>query len=228
MGTHITEKGVGIFESIDHAFIVMDANDSYQSGVLFNEGGNPRWQLRSDGLQNSEFEIVSRESGNVIRLRINQDGKFIFISAGSGLIRGAISGYETDWIQENAVQNTWYDISTSDINDVELNGVTHDNSGQLTVTEPGIYFAMWSISSEVTATNQHIQIAFNVNGTELQEGQNHYESFGTSKEFPISGNTHLNLTDNATVEIAIRTTDTGTPDIEVSHFSLTLHQIGGN
>ena len=111
--------------------------------------------------------------------------------------------------------------------DGQLNEVTHDGSGKMTVLIAGRYHCLWSCSSEVSATNQHIQLAFSVNGTETSDGMNHYESFGTSKQFPTSGNAILDLAANDTVEVSMRTTDAGTPDLSVDHLNISLNHVGG-
>ncbi len=146
---------------------------------------------------------------------------------GSGLPYGSVWGNEIDWVQTNAAQDTWYEISDANITTGQLNEVTHDGNGQLTIGIAGRYHCIWSVTSEVTAANQHIQITFSVNGTEISDGMNHYESFGVSRQFPISGNAILDLAATDTLEVSIRTTDAGTPDISVDHYNISINQIGG-
>lgn len=139
---------------------------------------------------------------------------------------GSLYGNEIAWTQANAVQNTWYEIIDASIANGLLSNITHDGNGKLTALEAGIYLGIWSVTSTVDAANKHIQIAFCVDGSAMEAaGMNHYESTGISREFPIPGQTHLNLSANATVAVAIRTTDTGTPDISVDHINLSINQI---
>lgn len=160
------------------------------------------------------------------RVGIDSAGVVRFLNTG-GLPFGSAYGNEIAWAQASAAQNTWYEISDSDMATGQLNNVTHDGNGQLTVLTAGMYYAVWSCTSEVSATNKHVQLTFSINGTETNDGLNHYESFGTSKQFPVSGNAILDLAANDTVEIAIRTTDAGTPNLAVDHLNITLVQIGG-
>lgn len=163
-------------------------------------------------------------SGNDLIVEADGDS---YWKGGGGLPFGSVYGNEINWTQANAVQNTWYKISDADMTTGQLHNVTHDGNGQLTVTEPGMYHAVWSCSSEIDAASKHVQITFCVNGTETNDGMNHYESFGVSRQFPIPGNAILDLPDNATVEVSIRTTDVGTPNLLVDHLNITLFQIGG-
>jgi len=165
-------------------------------------------------------------TGLVDRLELDSAGVVKFLNTG-GLPFGSVYGNEIGWTQVNAVQNTWYEISDADMVAGQLNAMTHDGNGQLTVLVAGMYYAVWSCSSEVAAANQHIQITFSVNGTEINDAINHYESFGISRQFPVAGNGILDLAANDTVEVSIRTTDAGTPDISVDHLNITLVQIGG-
>jgi hypothetical protein len=146
---------------------------------------------------------------------------------GGGLQFGNCYGNEIGWTQANAVQNTWYDISDADMADGKLHGVTHDGSGQLAVSKAGMYAADWSGSFEADAANVHIQIAFSINGTEVGDGLNHFETFGVSRQDPCSGTAILDLAASDTVNVSIRTTDAGTPDLAIDHLMLRLIQIGG-
>lgn len=164
--------------------------------------------------------------GATNRLKIDSSGKVIFIGT-AGLVFGSCRGMEIGWIQANAVQNTWYDILDADFVDEQLHGITHDGNGKLTVTEPGMYAADWTGSFEADAANVHIQITFSINGTEGDLGMNHIETVAISREFPCSGTTFLDLADNDTVNVSIRTTDAGTPDLVVDHLTIRLFQVGG-
>jgi hypothetical protein len=139
---------------------------------------------------------------------------------------GSCYGTEIGWTQAGAVQNTWYDISNSSMVDGELNGVTHDGSGKLTATKSGMYAADWAGSFEADAANKHVQITFSINGTEGVPGLIHFETVAISREQACSGNAILDLSANDTVNVSIRTTDAGTPDILVDHLLIRLVRIG--
>jgi hypothetical protein len=143
-------------------------------------------------------------------------------------IYGSCWGNEIGWSQANAVQNTWYDISDADMEDGQLLGVTHDGSGQLTVLAGGRYACIYTMAIEADALNQHIQTTFSVNGVATDDGVNHVETFGSSKQQAISGVAILDLEDGDTVETAIRTTDAGTPTLSVDHLNLALRRVSGS
>ena len=138
---------------------------------------------------------------------------------------GSCYGMEIGWIQANAVQNTWYDISDADIVDGELYKTTHDGSGQLTVTEAGKYLADWAGAFEADAAHVHILIAFSINGTEVDQGMNHFATASVNREESCAGNAILDLAVDDTINVSIRTTDAGTPDLLVDHLMLRLYQI---
>ncbi len=150
-----------------------------------------------------------------------------FVGAGSGLQYGSCCGMEIEWIQANAVQNQWYDVSDADMVDGKLNGITHDGNGQLTISTDGMYMADWAGAFEADAVHVHILIAFSVNGTEVDAGMNHFATAGTNREESCAGNAILELSANDTVNISIRTTDAGTPDLLIDHLMIRLVQIGG-
>jgi hypothetical protein len=56
---------------------------------------------------------------------------------------------------------------------------------------------------------------------------NHFETIGLDKQGTISGTAILSLAANATLEVSVRTTDTGTPNISCDHLNITVVQIGG-
>jgi hypothetical protein len=159
-------------------------------------------------------------------VEVESDGDIVFVGGG-GLQFGNCYGNEIGWSQAAAVQNTWYDISDADMTNGGLHGITHDGNGQLTVSKAGWYAADWSGAFEADATNVHIQITFSVNGTETSDGLNHFETFGTSKQQSMSGIAILDLAANDTVNVSIRTTDAGAPDLAIDHLMLRLSQVGG-
>ncbi len=154
-------------------------------------------------------------------------GPVIFSGDGSGLLFGSCQGMEIDWTQANAAEDTWYDISDASMSDGKLHGVTHDGSGKLTVTEPGIYLALWAGAFEADAANIHFLVTFSVDGTEGDPGMNHFETVAVNREQAMSGIALLDLAANQTVNVSIQTTDAGTPDLFVDHLLIVLVQIGG-
>jgi hypothetical protein len=140
---------------------------------------------------------------------------------------GSCYGNEIGWSQAAAVQNTWYDISDSNMVDGGLHGITHDGNGQLTVSKAGWYMIVWDGAFEADAANVHVQVAPSINGTETGSGMNHFETAAANRQETIGGNTMLDLAANDTVNMSIRTTDAGAPDLAIDHLMFTLCQWGG-
>ena len=168
-----------------------------------------------------------QNSGGTAMLVIDKDANLIFKNAGKGLPFGSCAGDEIAFSQASMVQNTWYPISDADIVDGQLNLITHDGSGKLTVTEPGKYMATYSVSIEMSGANNHAKLGFLVNGSIVTDGKLHVHFPNANEEFSITGNAILNLADNATVEVGVMNPDPGTPTATVDHLNLTLVQVGG-
>lgn len=150
-----------------------------------------------------------------------------FTGSGFGWPYGSCWGNEIAFVQAAAVQNTWYLISDTDMTDGQLNNVTHDGSGKLTVTIAGRYLVNYSVVASSSVANKHIATAIAVNGTPVSDGVAH-SSLGTASDsVPFASTAILSLAANDTVETAIRTTDAGTPDIAVDHVNISLVQVGG-
>lgn len=191
-------------------------SDGYTAVTLFDGV----WSLNVGGASSLG------DGGLIDYTEITAEGDVVFHGT-AGLQFGSCYGVEVGWIQANAVQNTWYDISDADMVDGQLHGITHDGNGQLTVGKTGMYAADWAGAFEADAANVHVQITFSVNGTEVNPGMNHFETVAVSREYACSGNAILDLTVDDTVNVSMRTTDAGTPDLLIDHLMLRLIQIGG-
>lgn len=148
---------------------------------------------------------------------------------GSGLPYGSCYGNEIGWSQASAAQNTWYIISDTDMTDATggLNLVTHDGSGKLTVTKAGHYLVNYSVTMECSVLNKHVQTGISINGTVINDAIQHYEVATPNAQLTIGSTAVVKLAASGYVEIAVRTTDTGTPDLSVDHLNFSIVQVGG-
>jgi len=148
---------------------------------------------------------------------------------GSGLPYGSCYGNEIGWAQAAAAQNTWYIISDADMTDATggLNLVTHDGSGKLTVTKAGHYLVNYSVTMECSVLNKHVQTGISINGTVINDAIQHYEVSTPNAQLTIGSTAVVKLAASGYIEIAVRTTDTGTPDLSVDHLNFSIVQIGG-
>lgn len=155
-------------------------------------------------------------------------GTLTFIGAG-GLVFGSCYGNHIGWSQATAVQNAWYNISHANMLDGQLHGVTHDGNGQLTVTEEGRYLITYSCCYEDTIANDHLEVGIEINNSGAAEaaGQTHSENKFANQWEHLGGGTILDLADNSTIEMAIRTIDAGTPTISVHGVNIAVTQVGG-
>ncbi len=140
---------------------------------------------------------------------------------------GSAWGNDVAWTQASAVQDTWYPISDTDMSDGQLSGVAHDGSGKLTVTKAGRYLVSYGLCVECSIVNKHVETGISVNGTVADAGRNHFETLIASAEIPVGCTAILSLAASATVEIAVRVRDTGTPDLNVGHLNFSVVQVGG-
>ncbi len=194
------------------------------SGYVSDAGGERQWlQVDTDGT-NADAKIGSATT----YLDVIDTGDAFFVGAGSGLPHGSCYGNEIAWSQASAAQNTWYIISDADMADGHggLNLVTHDGSGKLTVTKAGVYTVTAIASVECSALNKHVQIGITVNGT-VVDCTPHYDVSSPNAQLELTAIAEVTLAASGYVEVAIRTTDTGDPDLSVDHLAIKLHQIGG-
>lgn len=156
------------------------------------------------------------------------DGDMVFVGA-AGLSFGSCYGNHIGWSQANAVQNTWYNISDSDMADGNLHNVAHDGNGKLTVTNAGMYRVSWGCCFEDNAANDHVEVGIEISGSGSANaaGQGHLENKFANEEEHLSSSAVLDLAANATVEVAIRTIDAGTPTISVDAVNIAISQLGG-
>lgn len=203
--------------------------------VVFNEGGDGSTDFRveSDTEANMIFLDANADTDGVLyfggstnALKVNKGGDTYFIGSGSGLPFGSCYGNEIGWTQASAVQDTWYLVSDTDMADGQLNLVTHDGSGKLTVTKAGMYHVLFTSTIECSLLGKHVQVGISVNGASPTQGINHFEIQTPQAQIELSGNAILSLTANQTIEVAMRTTDTGTPDLTCDHLNITIVQIG--
>lgn len=155
-------------------------------------------------------------------------GDLYWTGDGSGLPFGSCYGNEIGWLQV-AAQDTWYNVSDADMITGELNTITHDGSGKLTVTLAGRYLIHWAASMASPSANKHILVGIEISnsGTAEADGQQHHETSAAAQEFSIAGHLIADLAANDTIEFAVSTTDAGNPTINVEHLNLSAVQIGG-
>lgn len=162
---------------------------------------------------------------------IHTAGDAYWTGDGSGIPYGSCYGNEIGWSQASAAQNTWYNISDTDMTDGHggVNLITHDGSGKLTVTKAGRYKINYSLVIESTVNGEHILSGIEISGsgTAISDGQCHFHVHGANEETNLSASVIVDLAASATIEISVSTTDTGTPTISVSHLNITVIMVGG-
>jgi len=193
------------------------------------DGDADEVQLRVDGhgTQNADaIQFGDPDGGNYSAFE--HDGSLVFHGE-AGLPSGSCYGNHIGWLQANAVQNTWYNISDADMLDGLLHYVTHDGNGKLTVTYAGRYRVGYSICFEDDVANDHIETGIEVSGSGSAEGpgQSHVENKFANEEEHLGSTGDLDLGAGATIEITIRTTDAVTPDIAVQALNIWVGMIGG-
>ena len=191
------------------------------------------WSTATHASRKAKMQFTTYDTAERIGLALEADGaaQDVYFEGGdgSGLPYGSCYGNEIGWTQASAAQNTWYIISDADMTDATggLNLVTHDGSGKLTVTKAGHYLVNYSVTLECSALNKHVQTGISINGTVINDAIQHYEVSTPNAQLTISSTAVVKLAASGYVEIAVRTTDTGTPDLSVDHLNFSIVQVGG-
>lgn len=107
-----------------------------------------------------------------------------------------------------------------------MNLVTHDGSGKLTVTNAGRYLINYRATVSCSVDGKELQTGISISGTEANDGIDHEIVTNAAAKEGMGSTAILNLSANATIEISIRTTDAGTPDISVEHINVSVVKIG--
>jgi hypothetical protein len=202
------DTSVDVNSTLDMAGNI-NLNGYYQDISQIAAPASPASGTRRLYVDSSDGKIKVRKS----------DGTSVDLENGPGSVYGSCYGNEVGWSQA-ATQDVWYEISDTDVSDGVLLDVTHDGSGKLTVPSDGDYVIAYSLTFEASAANKHIEVSISINGTEQSAGQCHIETATFNLEYVLSNSTILTLTAGQTVEISIRTNDTGTPTLAVDDFNL--------
>lgn len=184
----------------------------------------------------THFVIESYAGDDILDVRgdkrITHYGDFVWSGDGSGLPYGSFYGSHIGWSQASAAQNTWYDINDADISggDGGFNDVANDGSGQIAIATSGRYLINFSADIEVDAAGKHIEVGVekNASGSAEADGVVHAEFGSANEEKNLSGTMILDLALLDTLELCVRTTDTGTPTISVHNVSFTIMMVGGS
>ncbi len=226
--------GVGTAAGALEIAFPSDANNTVDSTITFARsyyfgpgtigffGGGPSVKATVSGWNGGNPALASLLTG------LNGYGLITDSSTGgTAPTFGSIFGNEIGWSQASAAQNTWYLISDADIDTGNggVSGMTHDGSGKITVTNAGTYKIIYAVTLECSALNKHVQTGIAANGSVINDGVQHYEVATPSAQLTMGSVAHVGLAASATIEIAVRTTDTGTPDLSVDHINVSVTRI---
>lgn len=226
-GLYLTDVNVGTNNA---------AIRTFAGHIIFNDGGDASTDVRMESDTEANMFWLDADAdtdgalyfgGQTNALKVNKGGDTYFIGSGSGLPFGSCYGNEIGWTQASAVQDTWYIISDADIADghAGFNLTSHDGSGKITVTKPGKYQVVGQVSVESSLLGKHLQVGVAVNGT-VVDCTPHQEYGTANSQSTVPVTAQVTVAASGYIELAVRTTDTGTPDISVDHAGFSVIQIG--
>ena len=173
-------------------------------------------------------------AGDTLVLAMFDDQIWHEISRSENGVAGAFGscwGNHISWAANGggaAVQNVWYNIFDTDMTDGQLNNVTHDGSGELTVLKAGKYIIGYSACYFDNVANDHVEIGIEISdsGAAENDGRSHSENKFSNEEEHLSSSAILDLAAGATIELAVRTIDSTNPIIYVDGMNITAVKIG--
>lgn len=132
---------------------------------------------------------------------------------------GSCFGNDISWSQASALQNTFYVITDTDIDDGVESSVTNVD-GVMTIGTDGTYQIVYSVG--VVSSARRIEVGLLINSTVSTNGRSfaHFDS-GTGGQ-TISGTAILTLSQTNTVSLVIRTTDGGQPTLRVDSVNMAI------
>ena len=211
--------------------------DNTDYGIYLVGSGDPTYNVVSNNVSThhlvADFYVPTGDNHAVLEPGATSNGTnvsyfhndFRFLDSGSGLAFGSCHGYEIGWSQV-AVQNTWYEVSDADIVDGGLNGISHDGSGLLTVTDAGKYLLTGQVTMANTAS-KHVVLGWTKNnGASAETYPKGHAEANAGEEISVSINGIVTLAADDEVELSVMSTDAGTT-IGVEDYNLTLIQVGG-
>jgi len=138
---------------------------------------------------------------------------------------GSCYGLNIGFTKTSMVQNTWYDVLDSDIQSGSIQFTSH-SQGLISYPTPGHYHVSFQISMECNANNKHIEVGIKKTGTVVDNARVIYETKTANSQFSVSGASIVSIVSGGTINISVRTTDTGTPNIIVYNTNLTSVYLG--
>ncbi|KKM99926.1 hypothetical protein LCGC14_1143060, partial [marine sediment metagenome] len=197
-------------------------------------GGTYQITTRTDADGAGEVGMSMTRTGTAIdeiqfpKGDVRIDGDLFFKTDGSGLPYASCYGNDIAWTQAAAI-NVVYNVSDADMVTGQLNLATHDGNGKLTVAKAGRYYCHYTATIKSSIAGKHIISGFEISGSGNMEpdGRNHIDLVGANNQLECSGNAILDLAANATIEMAISSSDAGNPTVTVEHLNITCFQIGG-
>lgn len=232
-GTSLTSPVAGAIEFTTDDFFATITTGPARKAFVLDDGtrltaGRVPFATTNGRLTDDADMTFATDTLTVTKIAAHQiTGDVQFTGNGVGLPYGSCWGNEIAWTQAVAATATWYLVSDTDMSDGELNNVTHDGSGKLTVTIAGRYLVNYGVDVGVDAANTHVVSGIAVNGTTVNAGQQHFHNMAINVESTLSSTAILSLAANDTVEVAVKHEAAGNQALSVDHLNISVVQVGG-
>ena len=161
-------------------------------------------------------------------MKVSNTGDVTFIGT-SGLVYGHMYTNGTIAITLTD-QSTWYELDGATAWTTGLlNGVTFTDPA-LTVTEPGMYEVIYTLSTDFSASpgaTQQVEYGIMVGGSIQNEGRAHRTLANSTDTGHCSGVAILDLADNAVISLGAQNESAAGKTLHVEHGNMTVKLIGG-
>jgi len=219
-------QAIDIDDLVSEGLVIHECGITVESGATVLNG-----DLSVSGTVTIYGNLFCSGCANFVDMNVDSTATFkgdiLFTGNSSGLVFASEYGYEVQISASDAVQNTWYNITSALIADSVTTNRMLTDTGKITTLHSGIYYIGYHAGILSDTVQTDIEVTVIINNTAALQGIIHAVIPIQSKEADLSGHILLSLDRGKTICMGMRTTNAGLPDIRCEHMALVVFMVGG-